>query len=503
MLKMRLFYKVVFLLIMMSAFSSCAQRGAEVQSAVSSENQNPVEIMNINDLPIPELAEAKLFQHGLPQSLETQNGISVWYVHNPMVALTSIRATFPVGAVADPAEKAGLVQFSMTMLKEGAAGRSAQLLSDAIEEIGASIYSTASQDNSALELQVMTDYLEEGLKIFADIWFRADFTPEAYTRLVKIRSNNLVQRGDSPDLVAKVAGNRDFFGPQSPYALPADGLLKTLPNIKLDDVREMAQRILLRRGVVITAVGNLEAEQFMAVLNRAIGAQSFGEAAKPAKIERNTGRGMSFNIVDKPGAAQSVIRIALPAPSLDDPMSLALKLVNIPFGGSFTGRLMQNIREDKGYSYGAYSVAASLKQDGLFIAQSSVSSDVTGAALGEFLYELRRLESGDFTQEELDRARATWQSELVQNFETQSGIVSLFSALQVNQQSGNLINEFSARIQNLSLEEFNAWARQSAKLSQASITIVGDKKMILEQCKDLNLPEPVFRTVEGEIIETR
>ncbi|MFA5623547.1 MAG: pitrilysin family protein [Bradymonadales bacterium] len=496
----KVLYKLSLVVLLSFTLLSCATRAQSIEASTSSQTELSMQNKSINELPIPELAASKVFQYGMPQRFRTDNGISVWYVHNPMVPMMTVRATFPVGGAHDGEGKAGLAHFCMSMLKEGANGMNAQELSDAIEEIGASLYTSAAQDNSAMELQVMTEYFAEGLKLYADIWEHADFRVDAYERLAKIRATNLTRRGENPEVVSKVAGNRDFFGENSPYALPADGLISSLPHISLDDIKAIYRRILFNKDVVITSAGNIEGEEFMLMLNQAIGHIELNEITEAIDFSPDKTRALSFNIVDKPGAAQSVIRIILPAPRSDAPQSIDLRFLNIPFGGSFTGRLMQNIREDKGYSYGAYSVVAALKHDGLFVATASVASEVTGAALSEFLYELERLKQGDFSQDELDRAKATWQAELVQNFETQSGIVSMFSSLQSNRQEPELFNDYTAKFLKLELNEFNTWARELTKLENASITIVGDKNSILEQTKDLPLPAPVFRNTEGDVL---
>jgi predicted Zn-dependent peptidase len=161
---------------------------------------------------------------------------------------------------------------------------------------------------------------------------------------------------------------------------------------------------------------------------------------------------------------------------------------------------MQNIREDKGYSYGANAVVASQKFAGVLLSTSQVATEVTGAALKEFLYELDRLPKGDFTQEEFERARETWKSELVQSFETQSGVLATISSLYLNQKSVDAINAFARSLDSFTLEQFNEIAREFPTVDQISITLVGDKNTILEQIKDMDLPQPTFRDLEGKII---
>ena len=132
---------------------------------------------------------------------------------------------------------------------------------------------------------------------------------------------------------------------------------------------------------------------------------------------------------------------------------------------------------------------------------SSVGASVTGAALKEFLYELERVPKGDFTEEEFERARETWKAELVQSFETQSGTLATVSGIYRNEKPIDFINEFAKHIDEITLEQFNAFARTFPGTDKMTITLVGDKNSILDQIKDFNLPAPTFRDVEGKLVK--
>ena len=117
------------------------------------------------------------------------------------------------------------------------------------------------------------------------------------------------------------------------------------------------------------------------------------------------------------------------------------------------------------------------------------------------MYELGRVPNGDFTQEEFERARETWKSELVQSFETQSGALATITGIYKNEKPVDFINTFAKRIDDITLDEFNQFARKFPKVDQMTITLVGDKNTILEQIKPLNLPTPVFRDAEGKVVK--
>jgi zinc protease len=451
---------------------------------------------------LPEIPPAKLFQHVQPEMFKLNNGMDVWYVYNPMVPLMSFKVVFEQGASADPADKSGRTSFTAAMLKEGAAGKSAQQISDDIEYIGASLQPNVTQDASAITLQVMTQFFDRGLDILSDIWLKPDFSQESFDRLQKIILNGLKQREDSPGTVAKLAAANAFYGDAHPYGRSIDGYISTISATTLDDLRAAYKEVFSFERASIVAVGNIETEAFKKQMNQHFGSVERAVSEKKAlEIPAEPEHKQAVIIVDKPGAPQTVIRIYQPAVSAPSLKTLPWQFVNIPFGGSFTSRLMQNIREDKGYSYGANSAVAPQKLGGIFLSTSSVETAVTGAALKEFISELSRLPKGDFTQEEFERARETWKSELVQSFETQAGVLATISALYLNHKPVDAINNFARQLQTMTLDDFNNFAREFPTLDTATIVLVGDKTAILDQIKDLNLPEPSFRNAEGKRID--
>ena len=453
-----------------------------------------------SDFTLPSIPPAKLFQHPTPQIMSLDNGLAVWYVHNPMVPLMSMRVVFPRGASTDPADKAGRASFAAAMMKEGAGGHTAQEVSDSIEFLGASIEPLVTNDNVGITVQSMTQFFPQTLDILAQMWLHPDFAPDAFERLRKIVLNNLKQRADNPGTVSKLAANRAYFGDNHPYGRSVDGYASTVAPMRLDDVRAAYDRLFAPGNAAFIAVGDMPADEFRALLNERFGHIEITGTAVPEEADFPAPREAVRRvvIVDKPGAPQTVIRIYQPAIEATSMKTLSWQFVNIPFGSSFTSRLMQNIREDKGYSYGAGSGIMPQRHAGVLVSSASVATDVTGPALHEFLYELDRLPKGDFTQEEFERARETWKSELVQSFETQAGVLGTVAGLYINGKPLDAINGFARSLADYDLAKFNGIAREFPTPDAATIVLVGDKGAILEQIRDLGLPEPEFRDADGK-----
>ena len=501
-MRMRIILLSVLLVFITTA---CKSKKVEVTAQpVEAENPMPAPNNEIkNDFDLPEIPPAKLFQHVTPERFKLDNGMDVWYVYNPMVPLMSFKVVFEQGAFDDPAEKAGRTAFAAAMLKEGAAGKSAQQISDDIEYIGATLSPNVTKDASSITLQVLTQFFDRGLDILSDIWLKPDFSQESFDRMQKIILNGIKQREDSPGTVAKLAAASAFYGDAHPYGRSIDGYLDTVSAITLDDLRAAYQTVFSADHAAIIAVGNIATDAFKAKVNERFGKLPINTQTPQPKLISvpEPEHKQAVVIVDKPGAPQTVIRIYQPAVTAPSLKTLPWQFVNIPFGGSFTSRLMQNIREDKGYSYGANSAVIPQKFSGIILSTSSVETAVTGAALKEFIDELSRLPKGDFSQEEFERARETWKSELVQSFETQAGVLATISALYLNHKPVDAINNFARQLQTMTLDDFNNFAREFPTLDTATIVLVGDKAAILDQIKNLNLPEPTYRNAEGKLIQ--
>lgn len=493
---MRQRHKISVCFACLALLLSACHQNLSSQSPVHME-KTKAEMNTKFDFDLPTIPPAKLFQYQVPQNRSLDNGMQVWYVHNPLLPLTTMRVIFNDGAAHDPKDKAGLSAMVSAMLKEGAKGKSPQQISHDIEYIGATIAPDTMQDSTSIYVQTLSQFFPNAIEILHDIWLQPDLKQDALDRLKKIVASRLQQRADSPNDVAKLAGNAAYYGADHPYGRSISGYISTITNLTLDDIKERYRELYHPGHASFIAVGNLPIDEFVKILN-----DKFG------KIERTSPKTYDdlpslpapqkrLIVVHKPNAPQTIIRIYQPAVAATSPDSLMWKLVNIPFGDSFTSRLNQNIREDKGFSYGAQSAVVTLKNAGVLLSTSAVAAEVTGDALREFIYELGRLPQGDFKQDEFERGRETWKSSLVQTFETQDGQLATFSNLLIMNRDFDEINRFARSLNDLTLEQFNVAAGAFPTMDEATIVLVGDKDIIAREMKDIDLPEIQYYDTEG------
>ena len=470
----------------------CVATGCTKNAPNTPQTQTTTQNITANNMIPPQITPPEPFKTQTPKAFTLDNGIKLWVIHNNILPLTAIRITNHAGAAYDPENKAGLAAYTAAMLREGANKNSAFQISDIIEKTGASLSTHTSNDASGITLEVLTPYLDNLLTTVADIYTNPDFPEAEFDKLKNIITNGITQRNNKPDYIAKLIATKRFFGTNHPYAMPNEGTIETIQNIQLEDIKNFYKYYAPEHTDII-AVTDLEPSQLRDALNNKLGMWKPESKPLPELNFPETTHENQLVIVDKPGAPQSVIRITLPGPKNTDPQLLKCRWMNIPFGGSFTGRLMQNIREDKGYTYGAYANFVPLEYDGYFIASASVATDVTGPALAEFIHEFNRLPKKDFSQDELTRAKSTWQANYVQSIENRMGLVNLFTGMITSNLPLETVNQFSEKLPALTLEDLNNTAASLPAIKEkALILIVGDKEQILPQLKELNLPDPVY-----------
>jgi predicted Zn-dependent peptidase len=284
------------------------------------------------------------------------------------------------------------------------------------------------------------------------------------------------------------------------YGWPVVGTPETVAPIEMDDIRTPFLSFVRPEYATVMIAGDLTVDEAKSTLDKTLGTWKLMplNIASPESPAISDAKEMRVIVVDRPDAVQTVIQFLLPGPKFNDQYRVFYRLLNTLFGGSFTSRLNMNRRENTGYTYGARSGFTMRQHVGYVSASSSVRADVTGAALKEFLGEFKRIRGGDVSVEEITKARETYRTDVIQSFAGLNGILGeAFERI-----SGGLHFETLARdmgaLSGATTDELNKLASQAFPLEKGVLVLVGDKKLILDQIKDLGLPAPVEMNVRGE-----
>lgn len=375
---------------------------------------------------------------------------------------------------------------TLAMLDEGAGSRDALQLADAIDLLGARISASAGYHTSRVALHTPLSKLDSALALLGDIVLRPNFPPDELERQRKQRLTTLLQWHDEPRAIASVLFNRTLFGTRHPYGLPSIGTEKSLRALRVDDLREFHSTYFHPNNAFLVVVGDVSGEAILPRLEKVFGGW------QAAKVPVATWPGIKqvkkrqIYLVDKPGAAQSEIRIGrVGAPRLTKDY-FAIVVMNTILGGSFTSRLNQNLREEHGYSYGAGSFFDFRPLPGPFLAGAAVQTDVTDKALTEFMKELRGILE-PVSDEELKRAKNYVALRFPGNFQTVARIARRLEELVVYDLPDSYFNDYVQRILAVTKADVQRVARKYIDPEKIAIVVVGDRQKIEKGVRALNL----------------
>jgi zinc protease len=304
---------------------------------------------------------------------------------------------------------------------------------------------------------------------------------------------DLEQERASAAMVARKVGLREFFGANHPYGRPTSGTVQTVKDLKVDDLKAAHAAIYQPQNATFFVAGSLDEAAVKAGLERAFaGWRGTGTAvAATPTYAPPANEKLRVVLVDKPGAVQTVVRFYMPAPVYNDPNRIKLNALGTILGGTFTSRLNTNLREEKGYTYGAGSGYSFEPHVGYLTANAEVRTDVTGASIKEFLNEFRKIRAGDVTDAEVAKAVSSGRTDTINAMATLGGILGTAMSLHLNGQPFSALAEELRAMQAIKASDINGLANPGIPLERGVLVLVGDKSAILPQLKDLGLPNPV------------
>jgi len=428
-----------------------------------------------------------------PNDMKISNGAHIQYWARPGVPMLSVQAHYALGAIDEP--KLGLTAMTAELMTRGAMKMNGSQFSAQLDLLGASIGGGAGLRASSFSLQTPLSNAQKALEMFCGVLSAPSLTKEDFDQYKAELTAQLEQENDNPSAVAAKVGKREFLGKDHPYAKPVNGTLESVKSISYEDVVAMAKRIQSIRPEFFAASGQ-DAAGAASLFGASIGLMKFGtDAGKTSyMIPAIPTQESRLIIVDRPNAVQTVVNFLFPAVTDKDPDFLDLDAVKVVSGGSFTSRLNQNLREDKGYTYGAGSRLGVDPYLSWFTMTSSVRADVTGASIKEFLNEIARLEKGDIDMVDAKKASEIMRTDVITDFSTLGSIVGVGSSSLDTGITLEDIDQKIARLQTLSADRLNTVSRKYIQRSKAMIVLVGDKNEILKQIEGLGLPKPEIVT---------
>lgn len=426
----------------------------------------------------------------LPQIQRRQltNGLDVLVVEHHELPVVTINLVVKSGSAADPADRAGLANAVANLLDEGTATRSAIDISEQLAAIGAQLSTTAGWDASTLTLTTLTRHADAALGIFSDVLLNPAFADAEVSRFRASRLTALAQRRDDATAISGVVYPAILYGSNHPYGRPAQGDEASTRALAPADIRAFYAARYLPNNATLIVVGDVRPEEIVAKLEQSLGGWKAG-VPSTVRLDAPSMRDRSvIYVVDRPGAAQSVINIGHVGVARSSPDYFALLVLNHILGGQFLSRVNMNLRENKGYTYGARTSFDYRQGAGPFAAAAGVQTAVTKESIAEFLKELRGIR-GDIpvTTEELDNAKRGLTLGFPRGFETPAQIAGRLTDVALYGLPPDYFDNYVANIERVSLADITRVANATIDPARLAILVVGDRKVI----------EPGLRALEG------
>jgi zinc protease len=416
------------------------------------------------------------------------NGVEVLYVHRPQLPVVSAALVVRgAGTAEDPAVQPGLAAFTAQMLDEGAAGRSSLELADAIDLLGASLTTSAGWDAANASLYVLRANFDAALQLMADVVVRPDFPDDEVQRLRDQQLTELARAVDEPARIAANAFQTLVYGADHPYGrVPHTAAARTLDRGAVARFHAARYR---PEAATLVLVGDVDPAVHHAVVERAFGAwRGAGAAASAAAPPVAPDMaGTRVYLIDKPGAAQSEIHIGHPGVPRSHPDFYAIQVMNTLLGGSFTSRLNHNLREQHGYTYGAFSGYAMRMGAGPFTAQSAVRTNATDSALVQFFHELERIRTEPIPADDLEKARRYVALGFPRQLETNPAVALRLGEVATYGLDPAFLDTYVQRILAVTADDVQRVAREHVRPDRAVVVVVGDRSLVEGPVRALGL----------------
>ncbi|HEV2864696.1 MAG TPA: insulinase family protein [Pyrinomonadaceae bacterium] len=421
------------------------------------------------------------------QRRKLSNGLEVVVVEHHELPVVSFNLVTKMGAAGDPSGKAGLASLTADMIDEGTATRDSLAISDQLARIGSSLQVAAGWDSTTASMRTLTRHMDRALEIYSDVITNPAFPDKELQRLRAQRLAALRQQRDDPNSVAGLVFQTVLYGREHPYGHPLTGDEASLQSLTGEDVRGFYDKFFRPNNSALIVVGDVKPDQVVAKLEKAFAAWKSAHVpavdVSAAPVQREHGQ---IFIVDRPGSVQSVIQIGQVAVPRSSPDYFPLFVMNRILGGSSSARINLNLREDKGYTYGAQSGFSFRRGAGPFIAAAPVQGFSTKESVAEFMKEIRGIRGEiPVTQAELEAAKQAIVRGFARNFETPDQIASQFELIVTYDLPDTYFNTYVERVQAVTLEDVNRVANRHLQPDRMAVVVVGDRSKIEQGLRSL------------------
>jgi zinc protease len=465
----------------------------DLQNAAKTWLTEDVYILEVHPFPTYETAKAEVDRSKLPepatqsdagfpafQRTELANGLKVMLVERHSAPVVLCDLVIDAGSAADQFASPGTARLAMDMLDEGTASRTALQISDELEALGARVSTGSGLDSSGVDLFTLNATLDQALEIYADVILNPSFPEGDFKRLQKELIARIQRERTEPVSMALRVFPKLLYGSTHAYGNPftGSGTETSVEKLTTADVKKFHDTWFKPNHATLIIVGDITLKDMKPRLEKLFAAWKPGNVPSKniGKVEHQKS---AVYLVDRPDSLQSVILAGHVAPPKSNPDEIAIETMNTIVGGTFTSRVNMNLREQKHWSYGAFTFLPSARGQRPFVAYASVQTDKTRESLLEIKRELRNvLENQPVTEKELITAQKNLTLQLPGRWEADEAVASSLNEIVTFELTDDYFAKYPASVRSLSLTEVQRAAQEVLHPDNLVWVVVGDRSKI-------------------------
>lgn len=438
-------------------------------------------------------------------SVTLANGMTVNGMEHNELPLVNFSLIIDGGHLLNSFDKIGVANLITDILMEGTANKTPEELEEEIELLGASINMFTGRESITISGNTLVRNFEKTMDLVEEILLEPRWDEEELKRIKLSTVNGIKRSTANPNVVARNVSNKLLYGYKHMFAYPTSGTVASVESITMDDLKELYNKNFSPSVSRFHIVGNINKEQTLAVLSDLETRWESKEVTIPT-YEMNGDRDKaSLYFVDIPNAKQSVINIGYLSMARTNPDYFAATVMNYKLGGSFSGNVNLILREEKGYTYGAFTWFFGTKIKGAFTASSSVRTNTTFESVSIFREEIEKYKEG-ISQEDLDFTKNALIKSNARRFETQGSLLRMLQ----NISNYNLPEDYIAGeeeiINAMTLEQHKALANKYLDASKMGYLVIGDAATQFDKFKNAGFDEVILldkNAIEVELLDIK
>lgn len=416
------------------------------------------------------------------------NGIEVLGARNSETPTSTISIRIKAGQGQESVDKLGLSSMTASMLGESTTESTVEELSNRLDKLGSSVSISSGDNFTTVYIRSLTKNLDETVEIAAEKFFKPKFDEADFNRLQSQFIEGIKSAKKQPNGVATEIFNRLLYGDDNSFAWGGSGTIESIEGLTVDDVKAFYAANYSPKIASIVAVSDLGERKLLSTLKPFAGWE--GDDIERATVnefpELQAG---TLYFVHKDKAAQSEIRIgkrALPFDATGEYFRAGL--MNYTLGGAFNSRINLNLREDKGYSYGARSFFSGSEDRGFYRASAGVRSDSTQDSIVQFVKEIKNFKEGGITEDELTFTKNAIGQRDARTYETPRQKLGFLSNMMTYGLETSFVDQQNNILKNMTKADIDALAAKHLNLDEMIMVVVGDREVVYDGLQELGYP---------------